>query len=42
MGIVKKEKQKVRGVYLQKLELVRNGQFIKIKDIEDFKNRYAK
>ncbi len=35
------EKPKVRAEYLQKLELIRRGKFIRVGDIEDFKKRYA-
>ena len=35
------EKPKVRAEYLQKLELIRKGKFIKVGSIEDFKKRYA-
>ena len=32
---------KVREKYLQKLDAIRKGRFIKIGSIEDFKKRYA-
>ena len=35
------EKPKVRAEYLQRLELIRKGKFIKIGGIDDFKKRYA-
>jgi len=35
------EKPKVRAEYLQKLEVIRKGKFIKVGSIEDFKKRYA-
>ena len=35
------EKPRVRASYLQKLELIRKGKFIKVGGIEDFKKRYA-
>ena len=36
------EKQpKVREKYLQKLDAIRRGRFIRIGNIEDFKRRYA-
>jgi len=34
-------KPKVREEYLQKLEAIRRGRFIKVGSIEDFKKRYA-
>ena len=34
-------KPKVREEYLQKLEAIRKGRFIKVGSIEDFKKRYA-
>ena len=34
-------KPKVREKYLQKLDAIRKGRFIKIGSIEDFKKRYA-
>jgi hypothetical protein len=35
------EKPKVRAEYLQRLEAIRKGKFIKVGGIEDFKKRYA-
>ena len=35
------EKPKVRAEYLQRLEAIRKGKFIKIGSIEDFEKRYA-
>jgi len=35
------EKPRVRAEYLQRLETIRKGKFIKIGGIEDFKKRYA-
>ena len=35
------EKPKIRAEYLQKLEAIRKGKFIKVGSIEDFKKRYA-
>ena len=35
------EKPKVRAEYLQRLEAIRRGKFIKVGGIEDFKKRYA-
>ena len=32
---------KVREEYLQKLDAIRKGRFIKVGNIEDFKKRYA-
>jgi antitoxin component of RelBE/YafQ-DinJ toxin-antitoxin module len=34
-------KPKVREEYLQKLDLIRKGRFIKVGSIEDFKKRYV-
>lgn len=34
-------KPRVREEYLQKLEAIRRGRFIKVGNIEDFKKRYA-
>jgi hypothetical protein len=33
--------QKVRDGYLQKLDAIRRGRFIKVGSIENFKNKYA-
>lgn len=35
------EKPKVRAEYLQRLDSIRKGKFIKVGGIEDFKKRYA-
>lgn len=35
------EKPKVRAEYLQRLEAIRRGKFIKVGGIENFKKRYA-
>jgi hypothetical protein len=35
------EKPKVRAEYLQRLEAIRKGKFIKVGGIEDFEKRYA-
>ena len=35
------EKPKVRAEYLQRLEAIRKGKFIKVGGIENFKKRYA-
>ena len=35
------EKPKVRAEYLQRLEAIRKGKFIKVGGIEDFNKRYA-
>ena len=35
------EKPKIRAEYLQKLEAIRKGKFIKVGSIEQFKKRYA-
>ena len=35
------EEPKIREEYLQKLDLIRKGRFIKVGSIEDFKKRYA-
>ena len=35
------EKPKVRAEYLQRLEVIRKGKFIKVGSIEDFEKRYA-
>ena len=35
------EKPKVRAEYLQRLEAIRKGKFIKVGSIEDFEKRYA-
>ncbi len=35
------EKPKVRAEYLQRLETIRKGKFIKVGGIEDFNKRYA-
>ena len=34
-------KPKVREEYLQKLDAIKKGRFIKVGNIEDFKKRYA-
>ena len=34
-------KPKVREEYLQKLDMIRKGRFIKVGNIEDFNKRYA-
>lgn len=35
------EKPKIREEYLQRLEAIRKGKFIKVGGIDDFKKRYA-
>ena len=35
------EEPRVREEYLQKLDLIRKGRFIKVGSIKDFKKRYA-
>ena len=35
------EKPKVRAEYLQRLEIISKGKFIKVGGIDDFKKRYA-
>ncbi|MDD5192257.1 MAG: hypothetical protein PHH54_05970 [Candidatus Nanoarchaeia archaeon] len=35
------EKPKVRAEYLQRLEAIRKGKFIKVGGIQDFNKRYA-
>jgi len=35
------EKPKVRAEYLQRLDTIRKGKFIKVGGLEDFKKRYA-
>ncbi len=35
------EKPKVRAEYLQRLDAIRKGKFIRVGNIEDFRKRYA-